>query len=99
MQAPRVHLPAHVGELLLRSRPHTARARVAVLPDHLAAVVVDAEEIERRGEALVDANRQVRVLETLRQKQLDRHRQGENRQEIKQLDETAGRRTPKEDDA
>jgi flagellar export protein FliJ len=55
-------------------------------------------EIERRQQALVDANRQVRVLETLREKQLDRHRREENRQEIKQLDETAGRPAPEEDE-
>ncbi len=55
-------------------------------------------EVERRRQALVDANRQVRVLETLRQRQLDHHRQEENRQEIKQLDEMAGRRAAQEDD-
>jgi len=55
-------------------------------------------EIERRRLALVDANRQVRVLETLREKQLDHHRREENRREIKQLDETAGRRAAQEDD-
>jgi len=55
-------------------------------------------EVERRRQALVDANRQVRVLEALHQKQLDHHRQEENRQEIKQLDEMAGRRAAQEDD-
>ena len=54
-------------------------------------------EIERRRQALVDANRQVRVLEALRQKQLDHHRQEENRHEIKELDETANRRAGEED--
>lgn len=55
-------------------------------------------EIERRREALVDADRRVRVLEKLRQKQSERHRQEEIRQEIKQLDETASRRSVREDD-
>ncbi|MFH1919698.1 MAG: flagellar export protein FliJ [Planctomycetota bacterium] len=55
-------------------------------------------EIERRREALVDADRQVRVLEKLRQKQLERHRHEENRREIKQLDETAARHARQEDD-
>ena len=55
-------------------------------------------EIERRREALVDADRRVRVLEKLRQKQSERHRQEETRQEIKQLDETASRRSVREDD-
>ena len=55
-------------------------------------------EVERRRQALVDANRQVRVLEALHQKQLDHHRREENRQEIRQLDEMAGRRAGQEDD-
>ena len=55
-------------------------------------------EIERRREALVDANRQVRVLEELRRKQLERHRQEESRQEIKRLDEAAARCTTQEGD-
>ena len=55
-------------------------------------------EVERRREALVGANREVRVLEELRQRQLQRHRQEENRQEIKLLDEAAGRRTARNDE-
>jgi len=46
-------------------------------------------EIERRRQALVAADREVRVLENLRQRQADRHRQEENRLEIKNLDEVA----------
>ena len=46
-------------------------------------------EIERRRETLVDANREVRVLEKLRDKQAGDHRREEIRQEIKQLDEVA----------
>ncbi len=55
-------------------------------------------EIERRRQAVVDANREVRVLEGLRQKQYERHREEENRQEIKRLDEAAGRCATQEDD-
>jgi len=55
-------------------------------------------EIERRREALVEANRQVRVLEELRRKQLERHRREEIRQEIKRLDEAAARCTTQEGD-
>jgi len=47
-------------------------------------------EIERRRQALVVANRNVRVLEKLREHQARRHREVENRREIKQLDEAAG---------
>jgi flagellar FliJ protein len=47
-------------------------------------------EIDRRREALLAADRDVRLLEKLRDKQARRHRHEENRQEIKQLDEVAG---------
>ncbi len=47
-------------------------------------------EIDRRRQALLEADRDVRVLEKLRHKQAQRHRREEERQEIKQLDEVAG---------
>ncbi len=49
-----------------------------------------AVEIERRRRALIAADRDVRVLEKLRDRQAENHRQTENRLEIKQLDEAAG---------
>ena len=54
------------------------------------------EEIERRREALVGANREVRVLEKLREKQTQRHRREENRRETKSLDEVAVLRAARE---
>ncbi len=48
-----------------------------------------AGEIQSRQQRLVEANREVRVLEKLREKQLEKHRQEENRQEGKVLDEVA----------
>jgi flagellar protein FliJ len=48
-------------------------------------------EIERRRQALVEANRDVRVLEKLREHQADRHRDEEAHREVKLLDEVAGR--------
>jgi len=54
-------------------------------------------EIERRRQALVAANREVRVLENLRVRQYGRHQAEENRQEIKQLDEAAQLRAVGED--
>jgi len=54
-------------------------------------------EIERRRRLLVEANRDVRVLEKLREKQAKRHRQEEYRREIKYLDELAGRTIVRED--
>ena len=50
------------------------------------------EEIERRRIALVEADRDVRVLETLREKKKQAHQMKEYRQEVKQLDEVAGQR-------
>ena len=56
-----------------------------------------AEEIERRRRKLVEADRQMRVLEELRERQRRRHRDNENRLEIKALDEVAARPRVKED--
>ena len=56
-----------------------------------------AVEIDRRREKLVQANREVRVLENLREKQLARHREEEGRQETKRLDEAALQRVGRED--
>lgn len=50
-----------------------------------------AAEIERRRQSLVEANREVRVLEKLREKQSQRHDFEENRREMKRLDEVAQR--------
>jgi flagellar FliJ protein len=49
------------------------------------------EEIERRREALVAADRDVRVLEKLRERQAERHTQDEAKRDLKQLDEIASR--------
>jgi flagellar protein FliJ len=51
-----------------------------------------AVEIERRREALLTANREVRVLEKLREHQLENYRAEENRKDIKRLDEVAQQR-------
>jgi flagellar FliJ protein len=48
-----------------------------------------AAEIQRRRQALLEADREVRVLEKLRQRQADRHRADEQRREGKRLDEIA----------
>lgn len=58
----------------------------AQLDRQLAAVAV---EIERRREALVAADREVRTLEKLREAQQTRHREDEERKLMKQLDEAA----------
>ena len=54
-------------------------------------------EIQRRHQVLVEANRDVQVLEKLRSRQSDQHRYQENRREIAHLDEIGQRRTVRED--
>ena len=49
-------------------------------------------EVERRREALVAADREVKVLEKLREKQETRHRREDDQREMKRIDEVAGRR-------
>lgn len=73
---------AHVHALVLEGQDlHLARQREAV-----------AGEIEVRREALVQADREVRVLERLEEKQSARHRRGEEYREVRQLDEAGARR-------
>ncbi len=45
-----------------------------------------AAEVEKRRQTLVEADREVKVLEKLREQQLARHRADESRRELKQLD-------------
>jgi flagellar FliJ protein len=51
-----------------------------------------AAEIERRREVLLAANREVRVLEKLRERQLERHFEEEAHRDIKRMDEIAQQR-------
>jgi flagellar export protein FliJ len=76
-------LDARRYELVLRSHEQLTRQQEQAL----------AAEIERRRRALVDANRDVRVLETLRERQKDRHRREAARLENKDLDEAAARKS------
>ena len=50
-----------------------------------------AAEVQKRRDALVAVDREVRVLEKLRDTQLERHRQDEEKRDMQQLDEIAGR--------
>jgi len=74
-------------ELVLRSQKNELNTQRAAV----------GEEIERRRQTLLAADREVRVLEKLRDKQADRHRRWENRLEIKQVDEVARQRAIRED--
>lgn len=72
-------LAASRYEAVLMLEQHNLERRQAAL----------AEEIERRREALVAADRDVRTLEQLREKQQQRHRDERERQQMKLLDEAA----------
>jgi flagellar FliJ protein len=86
--------PLDVDRLLdARRFELSLRAGLDQLRRQQAAV---AAEIERRREALVEANREVRVLELLRDKQILKHRQEEESRALKVLDETAQRRSGEE---
>src|SRR5688572_1626486 len=67
------------------------RFEVLLAAERQAAVgqrQIVATEVERRREILVAADREVRVLERLRETQQQRHRQDTERDERKQMDET-----------
>jgi flagellar export protein FliJ len=55
-------------------------------------------EIERRREAVLAANREVRALEKLRERHKQRYQQDETRRAIRELDEVALRTTRQGDD-
>ena len=78
---------AHVHELTLKSQLHQFALQAQIV----------AGEIESRREALVQATRQVRVLDKLEEKQLARHRHEENRRHIAELDEVAQQRAAREE--
>ena len=69
-------------ELVLMSQKQTQQKQAQLL----------AAEVERRRLLLVEADREVRVLEKLRERQQERHRADEARQETKLLDEVALRK-------
>ncbi|MDP6058158.1 MAG: flagellar FliJ family protein, partial [Pirellulaceae bacterium] len=62
------------------------RAKARALTQRKSRLI---EEIEKRRLALVEADRQVCVLEKLRDRQLETHRTDELRREVKTLDEVA----------
>ena len=69
-------------ELVLRANGHELARQEALL----------AVEIERRRQVLVEADREVRVLEQLDDRHRLEHRRLEHRRDIKQLDEFAVQR-------
>ena len=57
---------------------------------------VVAAEIDRRRQSLVEADREVRVLEKLRERQAEQYRAQEERREVQRLDEVAQQQAVRE---
>jgi flagellar export protein FliJ len=72
-------LEAQRYELLLTARGHELAKHAALL----------AAETERRRQALVEADREVRALELLDERKRREHNRQQQRAEVKQLDEVA----------
>jgi flagellar FliJ protein len=71
-------------------RAHRYQLILKAQAQQLAGQMVQvAAEIERRRQVLVEADRQVRVLEKLRERQLAKHRREQERREAKTYDELA----------
>ncbi len=75
---------------LLALRRH--EAHLLAQQAHAEGQLVEiGKEIERRRIALMEADREVKVLEKLKEKMKERHHQEELKAELKQMDEIAGR--------
>ena len=89
---------AGVGEVRVERLLDNQRCEVALrveLQQVMEQRRLLAEEIEKRRAALVEADRQVRILEKLKEKQYERFAREEQLRELKEMDEIAGR--PKEE--
>jgi flagellar FliJ protein len=79
-----------VNQLLAVQRYQlTLEAQARTLAEQAAKL---SEEVERRRQSLVEADREVRVLDKLEERQRDEHREAANRAETKVLDEVAATR-------
>ncbi len=80
----------HVERLLISQRCEVAlRVEIGHVDEQRRMV---AEEIEKRRAALVEADRQVRVLEKLKAREYERFVHDERLRENKEIDEIAGRK-------
>jgi flagellar FliJ protein len=76
-----------VNQLLTAQRYQMAlEAQIRTLADQAARL---AEEVERRRQSLVEADREVRVLDKLEERKRQQHREASQRAETKMLDEVA----------
>jgi flagellar protein FliJ len=74
-------LEAHRYQAVLRAQQHTLMSQAELL----------AEEVERRRRRVIEADRQVRVLDKLDERKRREHQQVKMRAEVKELDEVASR--------
>jgi flagellar protein FliJ len=95
----RVRLGVSPGEIDVDRLMETRRFEMVLVTqraqlDHQQRLL--SEEIERRRQALVEANREVQILEHLRTRQQERYQAEEARREMKDLDEVAQQRAARE---
>lgn len=77
-------LASHRYELLLRAQQEQLKGQIEQI----------AEEIESRRQLLVEADRQLRVVQKLRDRQREAHHYQQRKQEINATDEVAARCRP-----
>ncbi|MDR0706171.1 MAG: flagellar export protein FliJ [Planctomycetaceae bacterium] len=79
-------------EFLLGLRRHEAylNAQIEVVRGHLRQI---DEEIERRRNAVLEANKELKIIEKLKEKRYEKYQTEENRKETIRLDEIAMKKT------
>jgi flagellar FliJ protein len=79
-------------EFLLGLRRHEAylNAQIEVARGHLRQI---DEEIERRRNAVLEANKELKIIEKLKEKRYEKYQTEENRKETIRLDEIAVKKT------
>jgi len=63
---------------------------IAQLEEVRQQIVLIEEEIERRRQAVIEANKELKIIEKLREKKREQYLAEEKRKEIRDMDEIAG---------
>jgi flagellar protein FliJ len=90
--ADRSHQASRPGSINIDRLLDAGRYQTVLFTEKQAAIKQRqdvAAEVDRRRQALVEADREVKTLEKLREKQSSQHRFAEHRREVKQLDAAA----------
>ncbi|MDR2757184.1 MAG: flagellar FliJ family protein [Planctomycetaceae bacterium] len=79
-------------EFLLGLRRHEAylNAQINVVQEHLRQI---NEEIEHRRNAVLEANKELKIIEKLKEKQYEKYQTEENRKETIRIDEITRKKT------